>query len=244
MRGKKNDLAKLSSMDSEISDASTLVSTSSDFTGDDGRRSLKLSQHGSFRSYVSDTELESTVTGSTSKSRRSLTLSNNAKTPMSGGYRYTDGKLLTFSFPNSDNKKTYLFEPTVARERSWLWDKLQFWEDAFLDAVAQERDIIGMDQGIGEMIERYESLKDLERKRVEQDEDKLLTTMLYNMIAFMVMMRVSKNEIKRKVRRLLGKCHIGLQYSAQINKLLDEIHKLVSTMVFFTIFLEDKQYHS
>lgn len=32
---------------------------------------------------------------------------------------------------------------------------MQFWEDMFLDAVAQERDIIGMDQGPGEMMERY-----------------------------------------------------------------------------------------
>ena len=40
------------------------------------------------------------------------------------------------------------------KERSWLWDQMQFWEDAFLDAVAQERDIIGMDQGPTEMMER------------------------------------------------------------------------------------------
>lgn len=33
---------------------------------------------------------------------------------------------------------------------------MQFWEDAFLDAVSQERDMIGMDQGPGEMMERYE----------------------------------------------------------------------------------------
>ena len=32
---------------------------------------------------------------------------------------------------------------------------MQFWEDAFLDAVATERDIIGMDQGPTEMMERY-----------------------------------------------------------------------------------------
>ena len=32
---------------------------------------------------------------------------------------------------------------------------MQFWEDVFLDAVAQERDIIGMDQGPAEMMERY-----------------------------------------------------------------------------------------
>ena len=40
------------------------------------------------------------------------------------------------------------------KDRSVLWDTMQFWEDAFLDAVAQERDIIGMDQGPGEMIDR------------------------------------------------------------------------------------------
>ena len=41
------------------------------------------------------------------------------------------------------------------KDRSWLWDQMQFWEDSFLDGVAQERDIIGMDQGPGEMMERY-----------------------------------------------------------------------------------------
>ena len=41
------------------------------------------------------------------------------------------------------------------KERSPLWDQIQFWEDVFLDAVAQERDIIGMDQGPTEMMERW-----------------------------------------------------------------------------------------
>jgi len=40
------------------------------------------------------------------------------------------------------------------KDRSPLWDQIQFWEDVFLDAVAQERDIIGMDQGPTEMMER------------------------------------------------------------------------------------------
>ena len=35
-----------------------------------------------------------------------------------------------------------------------MWDQMQFWEDMFLDAVAQERDIIGMDQRPSEMMER------------------------------------------------------------------------------------------
>jgi len=42
----------------------------------------------------------------------------------------------------------------VGKERSTLWDQMQFWEDAFLDAVSQERDMVGMDQGPGEMMER------------------------------------------------------------------------------------------
>lgn len=42
----------------------------------------------------------------------------------------------------------------LGKERSSLWDQMQFWEDAFLDAVSQERDMIGMDQGPREMMER------------------------------------------------------------------------------------------
>ena len=40
------------------------------------------------------------------------------------------------------------------KDRSSLWDNMQFWEDAFLDAVAQERDMIGMDQCSTEMMDR------------------------------------------------------------------------------------------
>lgn len=75
---------------------------------------------------------------------------------------------------------------------------------------------------------RYNSLGDAERKRLEHDEDRLLAILLYNMIAFMIMMKVSKNEIRRKVRRMLGKCHIGLGYSQEINNVLDQINNLVS----------------
>lgn len=108
---------------------------------------------------------------------------------------------------------------------------MQFWEDAFLDAVSQERDMIGMDQGPGEMMERYKSLSDSERKRLEHDEDRLLSTMLYNLTAELVMLNVPKEEIKRKVRRLLGKSHIGLVYSQEVHSLLDQITHLVSILV-------------
>ena len=75
---------------------------------------------------------------------------------------------------------------------------------------------------------RYNSMGDSEKKRLEHDEDRLLAILLYNVIGFMIMMRVSKNEIRRKVRRLLGKCHIGLGYSQEINNVLDAINNLVS----------------
>lgn len=39
--------------------------------------------------------------------------------------------------------------------RSHLWDQMQFWEDVFLDSVAQERDIIGLDQEPAALMERY-----------------------------------------------------------------------------------------
>ena len=41
------------------------------------------------------------------------------------------------------------------------------------------------------------------------------------------MSQVPKNEVKRKVRRLLGKCHIGLIYCQEIHNLLDQINTLV-----------------
>lgn len=74
---------------------------------------------------------------------------------------------------------------------------------------------------------RYNSLSESERKRLEHEEDRLLSTMLYNLVAFMVMVNVRKEDIKRKVRRLLGKSHIGLVYSQEVNELLDQINNLV-----------------
>ncbi|XP_053576310.1 MAP kinase-activating death domain protein [Bombina bombina] len=112
---------------------------------------------------------------------------------------------------------------SLSKERSTLWDQMQFWEDAFLDAVMLEREGMGMDQGPQEMIDRYFSLVEHDRKRLEDDEDRLLATLLHNMVAFMVMMKVNKTELRRKVRRLMGKCHIGLVHSQLINELLDKV---------------------
>jgi len=75
---------------------------------------------------------------------------------------------------------------------------------------------------------RYKSLSESERRRLEHEEDRLLCTLLHNLTAILVMLKVDKNELKRKVRRLLGKSHIGLIYSQELNLLLDQINNLVS----------------
>uniref|UniRef100_A0A4W5KEX8 MAP kinase-activating death domain protein n=1 Tax=Hucho hucho TaxID=62062 RepID=A0A4W5KEX8_9TELE len=115
---------------------------------------------------------------------------------------------------------------SLSKERSTLWDQVQFWEDAYLDAVMLEREGMGMDQGPQEMIDRYLSLGDHDRKRLEDDEDRLLATLLHNMIAYMLMVKVNKNDIRKKVRRLMGKSHIGLSHSHEINECLDKLANL------------------
>ena len=97
-----------------------------------------------------------------------------------------------------------------------------------MDSVAREREAIGMDSGACEMMERYCGLSENEKKRLKHDEDRLLSTMLFNLMAFMVMMQMEKTDIKRKVRRLLGKSHIGLIYSQEINLLLDNVGQLTA----------------
>ncbi|XP_075693956.1 MAP kinase-activating death domain protein isoform X14 [Rhinoderma darwinii] len=128
--------------------------------------------------------------------------------------------------PQDISQRIYLYEGLLGKERSTLWDQMQFWEDAFLDAVMLEREGMGMDQGPQEMIDRYFSLGDHDRKRLEEDEDRLLSTLLHNMVAYMVMIKINKTDLRRKVRRLMGKCHIGLAHSQQINELLDRVTDL------------------
>uniref|UniRef100_A0A671T6V7 MAP kinase-activating death domain protein n=1 Tax=Sinocyclocheilus anshuiensis TaxID=1608454 RepID=A0A671T6V7_9TELE len=122
--------------------------------------------------------------------------------------------------------RIYLCEGLLGKERSTLWDQMQFWEDAYLDAVMLEREGMGMDQGPQEMIDRYLSLGEHDRKRLEDDEDRLLATLLHNMIAYMLMIKVNKNDIRKKVRRLMGKSHIGLSHSQEINEVLDRLAHL------------------
>jgi hypothetical protein len=59
-----------------------------------------------------------------------------------------------------------------------------------LDTVARERELIGMDSNIKNLLDRYKTLPENEKRLLEHDEDRLLATILYNMAAFMIMMQV------------------------------------------------------
>ncbi|KAI3377404.1 hypothetical protein L3Q82_008592 [Scortum barcoo] len=212
---------------SQDSEASTVISNSSGETlgadsdlsstagdGLGGRNAPHLNQS---RGTLSDSEIEtnpatSTVFGKTH------TLKPGAKDHVLSMSKGPPAQ------PMEDiSMRIYLCEGLLGKERSTLWDQLQFWEDAYLDAVMLEREGMGMDQGPQEMIERYLSLGEHDRKRLEDDEDRLLATLLHNMIAYMLMMKLNKNDIRKKVRRLMGKSHIGLTYSQEINEILDKL---------------------
>ncbi|NWS74543.1 MADD protein, partial [Crotophaga sulcirostris] len=237
-------MVRSTSQDSEVS---TVVSNSSGETlGADSDLSSNAGDGPSVenggnltgsRGTVSDSEIE-TNSATSSIFAKSHTLKQNVK----------DGKGSTSGRgPEDGNQRVYLYEGLLGRdkgsvwdqledaametfsmskERSTLWDQMQFWEDAFLDAVMLEREGRGMDQGPQEMIDRYLSLGEHDRKRLEDDEDRLLATLLHNMIAYMLMIKVNKNDIRKKVRRLMGKSHVGLVHSQQINDILDKLANL------------------
>ncbi|BFG03000.1 MAP kinase-activating death domain protein [Drosophila madeirensis] len=211
----------LTSFDSDAAGSTGALSVVSDLLP---MGSLSVRMPSSCRSTVSDTEYENTTTSKDSKKSGNLW---SGKSTLSAGFRYTGGHLInTSSSPSPDSPRVYLFEGLLGKDRLNLWNQMQFWEDAFLDAVSQERDMIGMDQGPIEMMERYKSLSESERKRLEHDEDRLLSTMLYNLTAILVMLNVGKDEIRRKIRRLLGKSHIGLVYSQEVHNVVDQINNL------------------
>ncbi|KAF1413355.1 MAP kinase-activating death domain protein, partial [Spheniscus humboldti] len=237
-------MVRSTSQDSEVS---TVVSNSSGETlGADSDLSSNAGDGPSVenggnltgsRGTVSDSEIETNSATSSIFAK-----SHNLKQGVKESKGSTPGR-----GPEDGNQRVYLYEGLLGRdkgsvwdqledaametfsmskERSTLWDQMQFWEDAFLDAVMLEREGMGMDQGPQEMIDRYLSLGEHDRKRLEDDEDRLLATLLHNMIAYMLMIKVNKNDIRKKVRRLMGKSHIGLVHSQQINDILDKLANL------------------
>ncbi|XP_066854148.1 MAP kinase-activating death domain protein isoform X32 [Anser cygnoides] len=216
-------MVRSTSQDSEVS---TVVSNSSGETlGADSDLSSNAGDGPSMenggnltgsRGTVSDSEIETNSATSSIFAK-----SHNLKQSVKDSKGSTPGRV-----PEDGNQRVYLYEGLLGKERSTLWDQMQFWEDAFLDAVMLEREGMGMDQGPQEMIDRYLSLGEHDRKRLEDDEDRLLATLLHNMIAYMLMIKVNKNDIRKKVRRLMGKSHIGLVHSQQINDILDKLANL------------------
>jgi len=153
-----------------------------------------------------------------------------SKSNCSAGYRFYGGLSEKSVFEPAGRGVTgtgrrYLFEGLL-RNRSCIWDDLEFWEQCFLDFVASEREATGMDVNPIELITRYNSLSPKEKRSLEEDEDILLGIILHNMIAFMLYTNVSKSSIKMKVRRLLAKAHIGLTQTQWIDNLLDTLDKM------------------
>ncbi|XP_045749675.1 MAP kinase-activating death domain protein isoform X13 [Mirounga angustirostris] len=212
-------MIRSSSQDSEVSNSSgetlgadsDLSSNAGDGPGGEGSAHLASS-----RGTLSDSEIETNSATSTIFGK-----AHNLKPSVKE-------KLVGSPVRSSEDvsQRVYLYEGLLGKERSTLWDQMQFWEDAFLDAVMLEREGMGMDQGPQEMIDRYLSLGEHDRKRLEDDEDRLLATLLHNLISYMLLMKVNKNDIRKKVRRLMGKSHIGLVYSQQINEVLDQLTNL------------------
>ncbi|XP_075858054.1 MAP kinase-activating death domain protein isoform X38 [Microcebus murinus] len=212
-------MIRSSSQDSEVSNSSgetlgadsDLSSNAGDGPGGEGGAHLAGS-----RGTLSDSEIETNSATSTIFGK-AHSLKPSVKEKLAGS---------PIRSSEDVSQRVYLYEGLLGKERSTLWDQMQFWEDAFLDAVMLEREGMGMDQGPQEMIDRYLSLGEHDRKRLEDDEDRLLATLLHNLISYMLLMKVNKNDIRKKVRRLMGKSHIGLVYSQQINEVLDQLANL------------------
>ncbi|XP_066217693.1 MAP kinase-activating death domain protein isoform X16 [Saccopteryx leptura] len=212
-------MIRSSSQDSEVSNSSgetlgadsDLSSNAGDGPGGEGSTHLTSS-----RGTLSDSEIETNSATSAIFGKAHSVKPGTKEKPVGSPVRSSEDV----------SQRVYLYEGLLGKERSTLWDQMQFWEDAFLDAVMLEREGMGMDQGPQEMIDRYLSLGEHDRKRLEDDEDRLLATVLHNLISYMLLMKVNKNDIRKKVRRLMGKSHVGLVYSQQINEVLDQLAHL------------------
>ncbi|XP_062949067.1 MAP kinase-activating death domain protein isoform X12 [Cynocephalus volans] len=212
-------MIRSSSQDSEVSNSSgETLGADSDLSSNagDGPAGEGSAHLASSRGTLSDSEIE-TNSATSSIFGKAHSLKPSVKEKLAGS---------PVRSPEDVSQRVYLYEGLLGKERSTLWDQMQFWEDAFLDAVMLEREGMGMDQGPQEMIDRYLSLGEHDRKRLEDDEDRLLATLLHNLISYMLLMKVNKNDIRKKVRRLMGKSHIGLVYSQQINEVLDQLANL------------------
>ena len=76
----------------------------------------------------------------------------------STGSRFRDGMLYDakkerVSKGISGTGRRFVFEGLM-NPRSSIWDNMDFWEHCFYDSVAAEREVVGMDIGPIELLER------------------------------------------------------------------------------------------
>ncbi|VDN20427.1 unnamed protein product [Dibothriocephalus latus] len=77
------------------------------------------------------------------------------------------------------------------------------------------------------MLKKYSKLSQPEKKLLELKEDRILACLLHNMIAYMVMLRLPEQEIRKVTFRLLGRCRLGAYFSGLVSHLVDNLHLLV-----------------
>ena len=198
-----------------LTEAGCMMATSGVFRNsmhDGGRSAMVVSR----RSVMSEGEIDHMASASLYEE---LIKHLPKKSVLSGLYRFRCGSLEPVTTDeNQWAEKSYLFEGLIpltflqpkpvangnssTEHRSsavgsvginhptFLWQDMQFWEDLFCDTVAQERHLIGMDSGAEELLERYKALAENEKRVLENDEDRLLSVILYNLTAFMLLMQV------------------------------------------------------
>lgn len=123
-------MSKLTSFESDA------LSTASDVLPLQSGSSVQIPSI-SCRSTVSDTEYENVPKQSMQKESKNRTQGMfSGKSSLSAGFRYTGGHLInTSTSPSPDTPRVYVFEGLIGKDRSQLWDQMQFWEDAFLDVM-------------------------------------------------------------------------------------------------------------
>ncbi|VDQ15608.1 unnamed protein product [Trichobilharzia regenti] len=77
------------------------------------------------------------------------------------------------------------------------------------------------------MIEQFAVMNPTQKRILLLKEDRLLALCLYNLIAYMILMRVDKGVLVNHVRRLLARCRIGSYFASIVSHLLDNLKYLV-----------------
>ncbi|KAM7537570.1 hypothetical protein Aperf_G00000069925 [Anoplocephala perfoliata] len=92
------------------------------------------------------------------------------------------------------------------------------------------------------MLERYSKLSIPERKLWDLKEDRILATVLHNLIVFMIMLKSPKQEIYNAGYHFLGRCRLGSYFSHSISHFLECVAELSGNAVDLTPSISDSIY--